>query len=1635
MSDYWRRATAVPYTTGAGSPYASQMHVVVPPGLNASQLHNPHLDTTLHPYASSPPHAHHASNQSREAVMYEYDEARRTYLGILQRERVELDNAKHEVDALSYEKATLRKNLSEAELRAAAAARERDIANAKVIADTAALRAQVSQTNSESLSLKDELNRVQHAYTSTLLERSQYEAIVASLRAEVLAAGKTIVEQTGTIRALSQEMSRRDPYHLIKERREQGGEIAATHAAHAASAAEASKYQATIAGLEDQVKKLIAEKAVLEAKSREESASAKSALDSKVAVAAEAFRTTEAALRTQLKALESDMARVRQAAIDAAEDADKKDLELRALKIKSESDRQLAADLGRQLAELKKGTSFASPTTDPKKAINPNVQLDEERKRYETKIAEGLNAIRDASQQVRAAYTVITQLETGTLPADVKDAALVDVSVTIISGEKLLDRDPKNKGLLDPFVRLFDVIGDKILETDPCVDTTAPKFIGAKSSGTTRVNRNGKGSLRLEVWARVGPNDPEQFLGMAFISSASVIDGGNTQRSVTLQPRADEAEQVIVQNAKALGSITFGVDLRVAGAKAANQSRGLAAQQPGSPAGAPNGAAAAVQKPATPAAVIAQPAATQPTPTVQQPTPPPVAKPVEAPKPVAREQPKTDAAQNVLFQIFGCDRVIHRDTLNSKSDPYVTISRAGSKEVLFKTSVKSSTDAPRWLPDSSSTTTIAVTRLQPDPFVFQVWDDDVDEDDFLGEAKLSVADILSGSGQRTLELCPRDNEPDKTIAGLRGQLGTITVSLLIASATSTQDKPATATNVAPDGTTLKPTAEEIKTVSTGPAQKMLIYVPKCTGLLKNPGTFSNTDPYVEILGPQGESKSTPVIAKSENPTWSLAEASMQAIIAPSDDSYYTFTVLDDDKIAGVGSIRFCGQVQLTCNEMLALGEGSHTLPLKPRKNETESEIKKNATKLGTITIQLSRIYAQPGVSTPAGVVAPGGVVAASAPAGTATAAAAAAAAQLPVEVDDFREVVITVLEAKDVLSRNMFKGSDIYVVVNSVDGKEKHRTLVRDNTTHATWSETEGRVTMLLSPSAQRDQFITFDAYDKETVGSDHYLGHLKIPVPRLFQLNGQSRTEKWTSNPAKKDSKVDEAKPGTLGTVTFKVSISGMTSDVMSSMMVGDIANRRAAPSTTAPFKAKIWVKGCNKLRNRQVNGEISDPYVVIKDTQGVEHQVPTKDNDLDPKWTVVEGSLMTTINPKDAAGVLSFDVRDIGYKSGLKPMGSARLLIKDLIKEGFGERTLLLGPGPKENDSYIIENDGKLGTVTIDVTPDDGAATAAAPVAAAAAGGSANALAVYAAGTNSVPCTIRLLSGEQLLKRRTTSSPLVEAYDSSNQLLFTTPTIATNLNPVWSGQPNTSVVATLSPLDAGELLFKIFDDNANSRGAMGVARVSVKSLFVGASTRFTLQVMPSATENDPLVLSNKGSLGSLQIEVTPVAAPAAAASATAATKPAVAGAPAAAAAAAPTAAAAPVAPAPAAPRRIPILIKVKSAKDLRVGDFRSSDPVVRIFKNDEQFFQSDCIDSSLNPVWENAKASVNLTIPSTEKLTFQVLDQDKVPFMNPTYDDLGSAVLTVEQVMSKLGVDQELPLALKGQVKGSLIVNFSQE
>ena len=117
-----------------------------------------------------------------------------------------------------------------------------------------------------------------------------------------------------------------------------------------------------------------------------------------------------------------------------------------------------------------------------------------------------------------------------------------------------------------------------------------------------------------------------------------------------------------------------------------------------------------------------------------------------------------------------------------------------------------------------------------------------------------------------------------------------------------------------------------------------------------------------------------------------------------------------------------------------------------------------------------------------------------------------------------------------------------------------------------------------------------------------------------------------------------------------------------------------------------KVWVKGCANLLNRQPNGEISDPFVKIRSPSGEEHRTKTVDNILSPTWDEIEGSMRFSLNPADKLGMITFTVSDVGYQTGLRPMGFAQVAIRDLVTDGFGTKVLKLGLEEKENDPDLI-------------------------------------------------------------------------------------------------------------------------------------------------------------------------------------------------------------------------------------------------------------------------------------------------------------------------------------------------------------
>ena len=102
---------------------------------------------------------------------------------------------------------------------------------------------------------------------------------------------------------------------------------------------------------------------------------------------------------------------------------------------------------------------------------------------------------------------------------------------------------------------------------------------------------------------------------------------------------------------------------------------------------------------------------------------------------------------------------------------------------------------------------------------------------------------------------------------------------------------------------------------------------------------------------------------------------------------------------------------------------------------------------------------------------------------------------------------------------------------------------------------------------------------------------------------------------------------------------------------------------------------------------------------------------------------------------------------------------------------------------------------------------------------------------------------------------------------------------------------------------------------------------------------------------------------------------------------------------------------------------------DFRTSDPLVRVFRNNEQLFQSKTISSDVNPVWTDAKVELDVPFNTADTLLFRILDEDGT--FSHSYEDMGEAKVPLVDAIQKPG-ERELPLTLGDKPAGTLTVLF---
>jgi CRP-like cAMP-binding protein len=157
----------------------------------------------------------------------------------------------------------------------------------------------------------------------------------------------------------------------------------------------------------------------------------------------------------------------------------------------------------------------------------------------------------------------------------------------------------------------------------------------------------------------------------------------------------------------------------------------------------------------------------------------------------------------LVVHVMRCDNLVDAGMSEFSADPIVTIRFAGQKHIA-KSTLQSSTQNPRW-PLGSATAAIAYGDTPLETLIFEVWDGNINFNDFLGCVRIDGDKIPHG--ETTLALRSRgEDEPLRS-------LGTLTIM---------------AFNAALNGCIIKPTAEPSGPMP--PAEPLELASPKRTAV-------------------------------------------------------------------------------------------------------------------------------------------------------------------------------------------------------------------------------------------------------------------------------------------------------------------------------------------------------------------------------------------------------------------------------------------------------------------------------------------------------------------------------------------------------------------------------------------------------------------------------------------------------------------------------------------------------------------------------------------------------------------------------------------------------------------------------------
>jgi hypothetical protein len=396
--------------------------------------------------------------------------------------------------------------------------------------------------------------------------------------------------------------------------------------------------------------------------------------------------------------------------------------------------------------------------------------------------------------------------------------------------------------------------------------------------------------------------------------------------------------------------------------------------------------------------------------------------------------------------------LVNRDRLGY-SDPFVRFIGVDG-ETFYESSAMPSTLAPIWPSDAAS----SMLRIYDGHGVvrLQVWDKNPVTDAFMGEAQLTVAEMMQHAthGEVTLDLRARSKEKDKAILSQRSGMGHLAVQFRF------EADPAHLIGM-------------VKPANAGPEPpgEMNMAVVGCAGL-RNRDILGVSDPYVKVLGPDARVLyKTPTVSSNLEPEWDPETCSAPVRLAHS-RGLLRFQVWDENNLR---SDRLLGEHVMTVADALcyATGKQECVFGLRPREREEESALADHADELGIIRLVFSF-----------------------------------KADQTPVPKAFFEDptgtVIVNINSCANLVNYEATGTSDPYVKVLDLDGRQILKTKTIENTLHPTF--TRGPRTLVEVPIGANTGEITLQVWDRNAF-ADAFMGEVKLPIADAlaYSTNGPS--------------------------------------------------------------------------------------------------------------------------------------------------------------------------------------------------------------------------------------------------------------------------------------------------------------------------------------------------------------------------------------------------------------------------------------------------------------------------------------------------------------------------------------------------